>query len=55
MMGTARAHVSHGENPTLDDSSRETVREGSETPNDAVWRRREIGVPQNSNPIIIEP
>ncbi len=38
--------VPHGENVSLDDSSWQTVRGGSEAPNDAVWYRREIEVPK---------
>lgn len=41
--------VPHGEDPSLDDSSWETVRAGSQAPNDAVWYRREIEVPANLN------
>ena len=41
--------VPHGEDPGLDDSSWQTVRGGSEAPNDAVWYRSEIEVPRNLN------
>jgi alpha-mannosidase len=42
-------NVAHAEEPSLDDSSWETVREGSEAPSDSVWYRREIEVPRNLN------
>jgi alpha-mannosidase len=41
--------VSHGEEASLDDSTWETVHEGSQAPIDAVWYRREVEVPRNLN------
>jgi alpha-mannosidase len=41
--------VPHGEDVNLDDSSWQTVRAGSQAPDDAVWYRRVIEVPQNLN------
>ena len=41
--------VAHGEDVNLDDSSWQTARSGSQAPNDAVWYRRTIEVPQNLN------
>ena len=41
--------IAHGESTDLDDSGWQTVKKGTQAPNDAVWYRRVIEVPKNLN------